>query len=403
MSAVKCDNKSILPGSTIGMLGSGQLGKMTAMAAKRMGYQVHVLSPDKNTPAGQIADLEITAEYLDLPAIESFAKRVDVVTLEFENIPTAALEAASLHAPVYPGVKTLWTTQNRAREKSFLQDNDIPTCDFRIVRSVKELQAACDSIFPGVLKTTEEGYDGKGQRFIRSKDEIEPAWNALQCDEAILESLIDFEYEFSVVAARSSNAEVAAFPTSRNEHHNHILDLSISPSGLTEQREQQATQIACQIMSHLETVGVLCGEFFQCKDGKILVNEIAPRPHNSGHLTIEANVTCQFEQQVRAVCGLPLGSTSRIKPAAMANLLGDLWANGQPQWDRALEISDVKLHLYGKQDAKPGRKMGHLTALANSSERARELVTSAKQALTSDSPLGSTCDSVSAGQKTPVA
>ena len=378
MSAVKIDNEAILPGSTIGILGSGQLGKMTAVAAQRMGYRVHVLSPEQNSPAGKIADLEIVADYLDLAAIEDFAKSVDVVTLEFENIPTKALEAAGQHAPVYPGVQTLWTTQNRAREKAFLQENDIPTCDFRVVRSLEEFETACESVFPGVLKTTEEGYDGKGQRFIRSKNEIESAWEALQCNEAILESLIDFECEFSVVAARSSNGEVAAFPTSRNEHCNHILDVSVSPSGLSEQQEQQATEIACQIMSHLETVGVLCVEFFKCKDGQILVNEIAPRPHNSGHLTIEANVTSQFEQQVRAVCGLPLGSTERIKPAAMANLLGDLWANGQPQWDRALETSDVKLHLYGKQDAKPGRKMGHLTAIADSPELARELVTSAK-------------------------
>ena len=385
MSAVKCDNEAILPGSTIGMLGSGQLGKMTAMAAKRMGYRVHVLSPDKDSPAGQVADLEIQADYLDLPAIESFAKNVDVVTLEFENIPTKALEAANLHAPVYPGVKTLWTTQNRAREKSFLCDNGIPTCDFRVVRSLEELKTACESVFPGVLKTTEQGYDGKGQRFLRSNDEIEPAWEALQCDEAILESLIDFEYEFSVVAARSSNGEVAAFPTSRNEHHNHILDVSVSPSGLNDQQETQATEIACQIMSHLETVGVLCVEFFQCKDERILVNEIAPRPHNSGHLTIEANVTCQFEQQVRAVCGLPLGSTARIQPAAMANLLGDVWANGEPQWNRVLQMQGVNLHLYGKQNAKPGRKMGHLTATADSAELARELVTSAKQALTARS------------------
>lgn len=385
MSAANRDNEVIVPGSTIGMLGSGQLGKMTATAAKRMGYRVHVLSPDQDTPAGQVADLEIHADYLDLAAIEAFAKQVDVVTLEFENIPTKTLEAASLHAPVYPGVKTLWTTQNRGREKSFLRDNDIPTCDFRVVRSLEELNIACESVFPAVLKTTEQGYDGKGQRFIRSTDEIEPAWEALQCDEAILESLIDFEFEFSVVAARSSNGEVAAFPTSRNEHHNHILDVSVSPSGLNDQQENQATEIACQIMSHLEAVGVLCVEFFQCRDGRILVNEIAPRPHNSGHLTIEANVTSQFEQQVRAVCGLPLGSTARIKPAAMANLLGDVWEDGEPQWSRVLETPGVNLHLYGKQSARPGRKMGHLTALADSPELARELVTSAKQTLTADS------------------
>ena len=375
----------ILPGATIGILGSGQLGKMIAVVAKRLGYRVHVFSPDHDTPAGQVADLEIQADYSDLVAVEEFAKRADVVTLEFENIPTQALETASRHTPVHPGVKTLWTTQNRGREKSFLCENDIPTCRFQIVHSLAELNTACESIFPGVLKTTEQGYDGKGQRFIHSREEINRAWNQLNCEEAILEKLIDFDFEFSVVAARSNSGEVAAFPTSRNEHHNHILDVSISPSGLDPQTEKQATDIACQIMTQLGSVGVLCVEFFRGHDGQILVNEIAPRPHNSGHLTIEANATCQFEQHIRAVCGLPLGSTERIKPAAMANLLGDAWSDGEPHWDHALKLANTKLHLYGKAAAKPGRKMGHLTAVADSAETAREQVTSARRALNSHS------------------
>lgn len=384
MTARDHGDKPILPGSTIGILGSGQLGKMMAVVAKRMGYRVHVLSPVHDSPAGQVADLELQADYSDLTAVEEFAKRADVVTLEFENIPTSALETAGLHAPVHPGIKTLWTTQNRAREKSFLCENNIPTCEFQIVHSLTELNTACESIFPGVLKTTEQGYDGKGQRFIRSRDDIILAWEALNCDEAILEKLIDFDFEFSVVAARSSTGEVAAFPTSRNEHQNHILDVSISPSGVDEQLEKKATDIACQIMSQLGSVGVLCVEFFHC-NGQLMVNEIAPRPHNSGHLTIEANETCQFEQHIRAVCGLPLGSTQRIKPAAMANLLGDAWAEGDPKWDEALKEPNVKLHLYGKAGAKPGRKMGHFTAIADSSELAREFVTSARNALTSKS------------------
>jgi 5-(carboxyamino)imidazole ribonucleotide synthase len=378
-------NSVILPGATIGILGSGQLGKMMAVAAKRMGYRVHILSPDDDSPAGQVADLEITAEYTDLDAIDTFAKQVDVVTLEFENIPTIALEHAGAHAPVHPGIKTLWTTQNRGREKTFLCENDIPTCDFRVVRSLQELKTACESVFPAVLKTTEMGYDGKGQRFIRSEDEIESAWAELNTDEAIVEKLIDFDFEFSVVAARSSTGQVMAFPTSRNEHHNHILDVSVSPSGLDADAEDQANDIACRVMSHLESVGVLCVEFFHCRNGEILVNEIAPRPHNSGHLTIEANITCQFEQHIRAVCGLPLGSTERIKPAAMANLLGDEWSTGEPDWNRSLETPNVKLHLYGKHEAKVGRKMGHLTALADSPEQAVEFVKSGRKALTEKS------------------
>lgn len=380
MTAREHEDNPILPGSTIGILGSGQLGKMMTVVAKRMGYRVHVLSPDRDSPTGQVADLELQADYSDLAAVEEFAKRVDVVTLEFENIPASALEAAGLHAPVHPGINTLWTTQNRGREKSFLCENNIPTCDFQIVHSLSELNAACESIFPGVLKTTEQGYDGKGQRFILSQADIASAWEALNCEEAILEKLIDFDFEFSVVAARSSTGEVTAFPTSRNEHHNHILDVSVSPSGVNEKLEKEATDIACQIMSQLGSVGVLCVEFFHCND-RILVNEIAPRPHNSGHLTIEANITCQFEQHLRAVCGLPLGSTARIKPAAMANLLGDAWQDGEPNWNQALATPNVKLHLYGKADPTPGRKMGHLTAIADSPDQAVELVTSGRQAL----------------------
>ena len=381
MTAREHEDNPILPGSTIGILGSGQLGKMMTVVAKRMGYRVHVLSPDRDSPTGQVADLELQADYSDLAAVEEFAKRVDVVTLEFENIPTSALKTAGLHAPVHPSIKTLWTTQNRGREKSFLCENNIPTCDFQIVHSLPELNAACESIFPGVLKTTEQGYDGKGQRFILSQADIASAWEALNCEEAILEKLIDFDFEFSVVAARSSTGEVTAFPTSRNEHHNHILDVSVSPSGVNEKLEKEATDIACQIMSQLGSVGVLCVEFFHCND-RILVNEIAPRPHNSGHLTIEANITCQFEQHLRAVCGLPLGATARIKPAAMANLLGDAWQEGEPDWNQALVTPNVKLHLYGKADPKPGRKMGHLTAIADSPEQSVEFVTSARQALT---------------------
>lgn len=381
MSSIQSSPDVVIPpGSTIGILGSGQLGRMMAIAAKQMGYYVHVLSPSQDSPAGQVSDLEVTAGYDDLKSIESFARQVDVVTLEFENIPAAGLKVAAAHAPVHPGIKSLWTTQNRGREKQFLRDLEIPTCDFRVVHNLYELKAACIDVFPAVLKTTENGYDGKGQAFIRTQSDIEPAWQKLNCDEAIVEKLIDFEYEFSVVAARSSTGEVAVFPAIRNEHHNHILDVSVSPSGLTGNLEARAREIADQILGGLGSIGVSCVEFFYA-DGEVLVNEIAPRPHNSGHLTIEGHHTSQFEQHIRAVCGLPLGSTRQTQPIALANVMGEAWDQGTPPWHLALTNSDVKLHLYGKSTPEVGRKMGHMTAVADSATAAREAVIAARAAL----------------------
>jgi 5-(carboxyamino)imidazole ribonucleotide synthase len=368
------------PGATIGILGSGQLGKMMAVAAKEMGYRVHVFSPDKDTPAGQVADIEIQASYTDLAAIEQFAKAVDVVTLEFENIPADALKVAGEHAPVQPNVKPLWTTQNRSREKTFLRDLGIPTARFQTVHSLEELKSACEQIMPGVVKTTENGYDGKGQAFIRDVADIEDAWSRLNCGEAILEELIDFDYEFSVVAARNGSGEVAAYPSIRNEHANHILEVSISPSGISSAAETRSIEIIESIMNELGYVGICCVEFFY-RDGEVLVNEIAPRPHNSGHITIEGHVTSQFEQHVRAVCGLPLGSTEQIKPIALANLLGDHWESGPPAWQHALAMANVKLHLYGKEQARVGRKMGHLTATADTTDEARTQVLAARASL----------------------
>lgn len=371
----------ILPGSTIGIFGSGQLGKMTAIAAKQMGYRVHVFSPSHDSPAGQVADLEIQAAYTDLDAVQRFAQQVDVVTLEFENVPIETLAAASQHTLVHPGIQTLRTTQNRALEKDFLQRQGIPTCRYQVVRSLEELKTATRKLMPAILKTTCNGYDGKGQAVIRHPSEVGDAWDALNTDEAILEELVDFDFEFSIVAARTSNGQFAAYPSIRNEHRNQILDVSYSPSGMDADLNDQATQIAFQIMSELDTVGVLCVEFF-CRNGEILVNEIAPRPHNSGHLTIETHDTSQFEQQLRAVCGLPLGSTRQMTPGAMSNLLGDEWGQGEPNWQLGFSMPNIKLHLYGKGIPEPNRKMGHLVARAKSSEQAREHVLAARKLLT---------------------
>ena len=370
----------VLPGSTIGIFGSGQLGKMMTTAAKQLGYRVHVFSPGTDTPAGQVADREFQAAYEDVDAVEQFAKSVNVITLEFENIPVAALAAASNHVKVYPGDQALAIPQNRSLEKNFLRDNGIPTCEFQIVRSLEELKAASQQIMPGVLKTTSGGYDGKGQFVIRDPADVETAWAELKTDEAILEEFIEFQYEFSVIGARSANGQFAAYPSFRNDHQNQILDVSISPSGLEPSLDAQATQVVQGVMEGLNAVGVLCVEFFY-RDGQILVNEMAPRPHNSGHLTIEGHATSQFEQHVRAVCGLPLGTTAQVTPAAMVNLLGDCWSGGQPDWSACLGLPGVALHLYGKEKPAPARKMGHITVVAETIEEARRLAITARDSL----------------------
>lgn len=372
----------IPPGSTIGILGGGQLGRMMSIAAKQMGYRVHILSPSHDSPAGQVSDLEVQASFDDLDAVEAFAKHVDVITIETENIPLDTLAAAAKHAPAFPGRQALTVCQNRGLEKQFLAENDIPTGGFQVVRSHEELKKACQNLMPGVVKTTTGGYDGKGQVVISSPDDIEKAWSELKADEAILEEWIDYDFEFSVIGVRNSSGLVTAYPSIRNEHRDGILDVSISPSGLPRQVEVEATRIVYDIMIRLESVGVLTVEFFY-RNGQVLVNEIAPRPHNSGHLTIEGHFTSQFEQHIRAICGLVAGSTRQIKPVAMANLLGNEWSSGQPKWHFGLCLPNTKLHLYGKGVPDTGRKMGHLTSMANAPEDAREHVLAARKLLTS--------------------
>ena len=365
-------SNAILPGATIGVFGGGQLGRMFSVAAKKLGYRVHVFSPLFDSPAGQVADLEIQALHDDANAIEAFARHVDVITVEFENIPVEALELASQYATIRPNQSALSIAQNRLREKYFLQSNGFPVGKFSPIQSLSELKLACTDLMPAVLKTAEFGYDGKGQAIISESNECEQAWNKLQSDELILEDFIEFDLEFSVIGARGPSGANAIYAPIENEHRNHILHLSSCPANITFDAAKTAKEIVADIMDHLDYVGVLCVEFFYCKDGRILVNEIAPRPHNSGHLTIEANQTSQFEQQVRAVCGLPLGSPAQIKPGVMMNLLGDFWNDGQPRWDLGLCVPSVSLHLYGKEIPSPGRKMGHLTSIGDSIEQAKD-------------------------------
>jgi 5-(carboxyamino)imidazole ribonucleotide synthase len=372
----------ILPGSTIGVLGSGQLGRMFAIAARRMGYRVHTFSPETDTPTGQVADVEIKAHYDDLNSVRSFASAVDVVTFEFENVPAATAQIAAECAPVRPSGSVLQVTQNRLREKTFLANRGFPVTPFSAVNSPEDLKAALNKIgYPSVLKTAGFGYDGKGQTKIASADQTELALQSAGSQELILESFVDFACELSVIGARGIDGSFTHWGVIQNEHRNHILDISIAPANLPPEVAREAIEIARAVLEQLDCVGVLCVEFFLTANGKLLVNELAPRPHNSGHLTFDACVTSQFEQQLRAVCGLPLGSTELLRPAAMANLLGDLWDGGEPNWSAACAFPAVKLHLYGKLTPKPGRKMGHLTAMAVSADDAARIVRAAREVL----------------------
>lgn len=372
----------ILPGATLGVLGSGQLGRMFAISARRLGYRVHVLSPEANTPTGQVADLEVVADYRDLDKVADFAKQVSVVTFEFENVHAETTNVCDKYCPVRPAGQVLFTSQNRLREKTFLRDAGLPVTPFVCVRSEAELTAALQERgVPAVLKTADWGYDGKGQVVIRSSDQAASAWSKLNVPQAILETFIDFDSEVSVVAVRGLDGEFDSYGPIGNGHRDHILDVSVCPAHTSVTVNAKAIEIARAVLEALDVVGVLCVEFFLTKSGELLINETAPRPHNSGHLTIDAHVTCQFEQQVRAICGLPLGSTELRSPAAMANLLGDVWEAGTPNWQAALRVPNLKLHLYGKQEPRIGRKMGHLTVLAKTVDEAERLARESRAAL----------------------
>ena len=356
---------------------------MFAIEARKMGYRVHTFSPDSDTPTGQVADIETAASYDDLDAVREFARTVDVVTFEFENVPSAAVEAAAEFVEVHPRGDVLHTTQNRLREKTFLSENGFPVTPFRRIKLIEDLYHAVDELgAPAVLKTAGFGYDGKGQSKIASHADIEPAFAALNGNEAVLEAFVEFEKEVSVVCARGQDGTFAHYGVIENVHANHILDVSRSPADVTLSVHDDAINIARSIAEQFGYVGTLCVEFFLTADDELLVNELAPRPHNSGHLTFDACFTSQFEQQLRAVCGLSLGSTEFHQPAAMTNLLGDIWQNGEPNWNRAVELPGVKLHLYGKAEPRPGRKMGHITAMAATAQEAVDLAIAARSCLT---------------------
>ncbi|MFK7820394.1 MAG: 5-(carboxyamino)imidazole ribonucleotide synthase [Planctomycetaceae bacterium] len=374
----------IEPGGTIGMLGSGQLGRMFVHAAQQMGYRVHVFSPDADSPAGQAANKEIAAAYDDFDALREFAESVDVVTLEFENIPTDTVDAVSEIVSVHPGRNVLSVAQNRIREKSTIRSFGLPVPDFAVVESANDIVAflANHEQHGGVLKSAESGYDGKGQARVETADSAEAALSSIGHAAAIIEEFVPYQFETSVISARSPRGEVRSYAPIVNMHHNHILDVSVAPSSLiSASLAAELIEIAENLMSALEVIGVLCVEFFYAEDGRILINEIAPRPHNSGHLTIEACVTSQFQQQVRSVCDLPLGSTEIVRPAAMVNLLGQHLAPSKPNFESLFTRPQTNLHLYGKSEPRDGRKMGHITVTADSAETAESEVRATREEL----------------------
>lgn len=361
----------ILPGATLGMLGGGQLGRMFTNAARTMGYNVIVLDPDPASPAGQLATEHLRAHYDDTKALDYLARACAAVTTEFENVPAATLERLARHCVVRPGSRAVAITQDRIHEKNFLRANGFATAPFVAVRSEEDLLDGLETIgAPVLLKVSRFGYDGKGQATARNAREALAAWAAMKREPCVLEKRVTLDTEISVVLARGIDNAVAVYPVSENTHVDGILDLSVVPARVSAARVREAQTLARKIAARLEYVGVLAVEFFISR-GKLLVNEIAPRPHNSGHYTIDACATSQFEQQVRALCGLPLGDTRLLSPVAMVNLLGDLWAQGAPRWERVLGSPRAKLHLYGKQEARPGRKMGHYICLAGTAAKAR--------------------------------
>lgn len=362
----------LLPGATLGILGGGQLGRMTALAARRMGYKVRTFDPSPVACAAAVADAHVTADWSDQAALARFVAGCGRVTLEFENIPPATVEFLARTTPCHPSAAVLATCQNRRREKEFLRAAGIPCADFAVVASLDELRAAVARIgFPCVLKTADFGYDGKGQvKLPDAGADLAAAWEAIGRTVGVLEAWVPFQTEISVLVARTEDGRTAVYEPAENLHRRHILHLSLSPARIGEATAREARDLALALAAKIGLVGLLAVEMF-VHDGRVIVNELAPRPHNSGHQTFDANETSQFEQQVRAVCGLPLGGTRALAPAAMVNLLGDLWRDGrEPDWTKVLADPSAKLHLYDKGLPAPGRKMGHVTVTAPTVEEA---------------------------------
>ena len=370
----------ILPGSTLGILGGGQLGRMFCIAARNMGYQLHVLDPDPDSPAGRIADDHIEAAYIDELALDYLARSCDVITTEFENIPAVSMRTLASKTPVFPAADVVEIAQNRNKEKAFAQRAGLTPAPNHPVLNEADLDAAIEITgLPAILKTATLGYDGKGQYVVESIEQARAALRANGGVECVLESKIELEKEISVIVARNQSGETAVYPVSENEHRNGILHTSLVPARIDDAIRDKARSQALRLVDALDYVGVLAVEFFLDSKQRLLFNEMAPRPHNSGHYTKDGCVTSQFEQQVRVICGLPPGDVSLVSPVVMVNLLGDLW---DPDWRVLLNEPNVKLHLYGKKEARPGRKMGHYCVLDNDLERALATANKIYSALT---------------------
>ena len=358
----------ILPGSTLGILGGGQLGRMFCIAARNMGYRLNVLDPDPDSPAGKVADDHIEAAYSDQQALEYLARTCDVITTEFENVPAGSMRQLAGNKPVFPSAEALEIAQNRNLEKAFASRAGLTPAPNHPVFEQADLEPAVRATgLPAVLKTATLGYDGKGQVIVDSLQQAQQAFRDCGGVECVLEKKIDLMKEVSVIVARNQQGETAVYPVGENEHRNGILHITIVPARVDDELVEKARQQALQLVEQLEYVGVLAVEFFIDSNNELLFNEMAPRPHNSGHYTKDACVTSQFEQQARVICGLPPGDVTLLSPVVMVNLLGDLW---HPDWRVLLNEPDVKLHLYGKKEARPGRKMGHYNVLDREPERA---------------------------------
>jgi len=374
---------AIVPRSTLGMLGGGQLGRMFVIAARTMGYDVIVLDPDPNSPAGGVASEHLARVYDDTNALDYLAQHCAVVTTEFENIPALTLAYLAKKVAVHPSANVLHIAQHRKLEKQFFRDQGLNTADFIALENEADLEAARDFTFPAILKTSMLGYDGKGQVVCERFSDLKAAFERIGKKHCVLEQRIDLACEVSVVLGRSTAGDVTCFPIAENSHANGILDVTLVPASISSALAEQAIDAATRIAHGLDYCGVLAVEFFISTDDRVLVNEMAPRPHNSGHYTLDACATSQFEQQVRMVCGLPAGSSDLHTPVAMWNLLGDIWPEAaEPEWAAVLENELAKLHLYGKTEARPGRKMGHINCLGETLDNAKALLDKVRKILT---------------------
>ena len=371
----------ILPNAMLGILGGGQLGRMFTMAARAMGYRVTVLDPDPDSPAGGLADVHICSKYDDPGALQMLVDTCAAVTTEFEHVPAESMRFLQSRMRVSPSAECVAIAQDRIKEKRYISGAGLGVAPFLTIEKADDLAQDMSSHLPGILKIARLGYDGKGQIHVKTADEAKAAWEQMGSKACVLEKMLDLKIEISVIVTRSSATEVNTFPVAENQHESGILDISIVPARVPEAIAEQARQMALKLAQALDYIGVVAVEFFVLQDNTLLINEIAPRPHNSGHYTIDACLTSQFEQQVRAMCALPPGDTHLLSPVAMVNLLGDIWRDDEPAWDKLLSQPNAKLHLYGKREARIGRKMGHFNVLADNADSALQQAVALKDAL----------------------